>query len=172
MKAKILIILIFSLFAGTAVFSQEITKNQIKEEYELTAQKQTENLLSAKEFVFTGSNAYPTGYRSVNLTLVQNYVKFHSDLVECSMPYYGRANSTAAYSGSQGGGFHFEEKPENFTVTKRMNNYLVEADVKDSGENYHLSLFVEFNGSATLTIISLNRSPISYSGYISEKTAR
>jgi hypothetical protein len=171
MKTKFFYIILLLAGFSAPSFCQEKTKKQIKEEQEITAQKQTEDLLSSKEFVFTGTIAYPTGYRSVNLTLIQNFVKFHPDMVECSMPYYGRASSSAAYSSSNSGGFKFEGKPENFTVTKRKKNYQVEAQVKTEGESYRLTMIVELSGSTSLTIISLNRSPISYSGQIAPISA-
>lgn len=42
-----------------------------------------------------------------------------------------------------------------------------DSTVKESGDSYRITLVVQFSGSSTLTIISGNRSPISYNGYIS-----
>jgi hypothetical protein len=172
MKTKILLLLVLFACIGTNGYSQEKSKKELKEEKKLAVQKQTEALIDAKEFVFTGSDAYPTGYRSVNLTSRQNFVKFHPELIESDMPYFGRANSNVAYASSSGGGLKFTGKPEEYTFDKKEKNYQISATVKETGDTYRITLIVQFSGSATLTIISNNRSPISYNGYISAPAAK
>lgn len=171
MRPKILLLLI--LFAGIEMssFSQEKNSKQTKEEQKLAAQQQTEALLNAKEYVFIGLDAYPTGYRSVNLSGRQNFVKFHPELIESDMPYFGRANSSVAYGSSSGGGLKFTGKPEEYTFDKKKKNYQISTVVKESGEAYKITLIVQFSGSATLTIICNSRSPISYNGYITPPVA-
>jgi len=167
MKTRILLLLILFGSLGISSFPQEKSSKQIKEEQKLAVQQQVAALLNTREFVFTGLNAYPTGYRTVNLSGRQNFVKFHPELIESDMPYFGRASSSAAYAGTTDGGLNFTGKPEEYTFTENKKNYQITTDVKESGDSYRITLIVQFSGSATLTIISNNRSPISYNGYIS-----
>ncbi len=166
MKIRTLLLLFIFGCLGISSYSQEQSSKQAKEEQKLAAQQQTEALLNSKEFVFIGVDAYPTGYRTVNLTGRQNFVKFHPELIESDMPYFGKGNSSAAYAGTSDGGLKFKGKPEGYTLSKKKKNYQISASVKESAENYNITLIVQFSGSATLTIICNSRSPISYNGYI------
>jgi hypothetical protein len=171
MKSKTLLLLILFGCIGIGSYSHEKSSRQIKEEQKLAAQQQTEALLNAKEYVFIGLDAYPTGYRTVSLSGRQNFVKFHPELIESDMPYFGRANSSAAYASSSEGGLKFTGKPEEYTFSKKKKNYQISTVVQESGDSYNITLIVQFSGSATLTIISSDRSPISYNGYITPPVA-
>lgn len=165
MKTKILILLTLVSLIVISGFAQEKSKKQIKEEKKIEKQKQVEAMITAKEFVFKGRTAMPSGYKSVNLATTTNYVKFHPERIESYMPYYGRAYSGVGYGGDSG--LKFEGKPEEYTFTKGKKNYQVSATVKGERDTYNLSLTVGFEGSASLIINSNNRSSISYSGEIS-----
>lgn len=91
---------------------------------------------------------------------------FHLDITDISyMPFYGNAYRGVGFGGDTG--LKFEGKPEYFTVVKGKKNYNVNAVVKGQNDTYHISLSVEFKGSAMLSISSTNRSNISYNGEIS-----
>jgi hypothetical protein len=166
MKTKSLLLMALLSCIGISGYSQEKSPKQAKEEQKLAAQQLTEALLNAREFVFIGLDAYPTGYRTVSLTGRQNFVKFHPELIESDMPYFGKGNSSAAYASSSDGGLKFKGKPENYKSDKKKKNFQVSTTVKEPGESYDITLIVQFSGSATLTIICSSRSPISYNGYI------
>jgi hypothetical protein len=165
MKTKIFLILVFFLY-GVHVYSQEKNKKDIKVEQKLENQKRTQALVDAREFIFTARTALPQGRKSINLMSRPNFVKFHPDLIEGDMPFFGSANSTVAYSGDDGG-LVFNGKPENYNVTRGKNNYQVTAEVKGEKDTYRISLSVGMEGSASLSIITMNRSAISYNGEIS-----
>ena len=152
------------------VFSQEKSKKELKEERKLEQQKKTEELVNSKTFVFKGTTAHPQGGRSVNLTTTSNFVKFSPDEIESDMPFYGRAYSGAGYGGSSG--MTFKGKPEEFTVEKTKKGFYIRASVKADTDSYQLSLTVGNEGNTSLTISSVTRSSMSYSGNISgaEKT--
>jgi len=171
MKSKTLLLLILFGGIGISGYSQEKTSKQTKEEQKLAAQQQTEALLNAREYVFIGLDAYPTGYRTVSLSGRQNFVKFHPELIESDMPYFGRGNSSAAYASTSDAGLKFTGKPEEYKFDKKKKNYQISTLVKESGEAYNITLIVQFSGSATLTIICNSRSPISYNGYITPPVA-
>lgn len=85
MKSKSLLLLILIIGIGISSYSQEKSSKQTKEEQKLAAQQQTKTLLNAKEYVFVGLDAYPSGYRTVSLSGRQNFVKFHPELIESDM---------------------------------------------------------------------------------------
>jgi len=164
MKTKVLFILVLSAFIATSGFSQEKTKKELKAERKLEKQKQIEAMVNAREFIFNASRAIPQGYRSMDLTTNRGLVEFHADTIKGDLPYFGRATGAVAYGGD--GGIKFEGKPDEYTVTPDKKGYQVNAVVKGSNDTYRLSLSVGTEGSASLTVISNNRSTISYSGEI------
>jgi hypothetical protein len=165
MKKRILVLVLLFLFIVISAYSQEKSKKQLKEEEKIEKQKQSEAMINAREFVFVGRTAVPTGYKTVNLASHSNYVKFHPEMIESNMPFYGKAYSGVGYGGDNG--LTFEGKPDEYTVTKGKKNYQIEAVVKGEKDTYKLSLSVGFEGSASLSIHSNNRSSISYMGEIS-----
>lgn len=164
------IIILFSIPAG--LFSQEKSTKKSKEERKLEQQKQTEELVNSKTFVFIGSMAYPQGGRSVNLATRPNFVKFSPELIDSDMPFFGRAYSGAGYGGSSDGGLTFKGAPDEFSVKKTKKGFEIQSKVKTGNENFNLSLSVGTTGNASLTISSAGRSPMSYSGDISKAESK
>lgn len=163
-KISILSILIVLYF--TAGFAQEKTKKQVKAERKIEKQNQVEAMINARTFVFTARTAIPQGYKTVNLNTNMYNVSFEPENINSYLPYYGRAYSGIGYGNDSG--LKFEGKPEEFTVTKGKKNYTVKAVVKGERDQFSLMLTVSFEGSASLTVNSNNRSTISYNGVISE----
>jgi hypothetical protein len=157
------IMLIFVVFSHTNAVAQEKSKKQLKEEAKIEKQKQTALLVNSKEFVFVARTAISQGGRSINLT-TDYTVEFHSDLIKCDLPFYGRAYSGVAYGGD--GGMKFEGKPTVFSIEKNKKAYVIKAEVRGERDSYSLMLSVYFDGSAYLSINSNNRSSISYNGDI------
>jgi hypothetical protein len=166
MKTKVLYVLALCALITSPGFSQEKTKKELKEERKIEKQKQTEALVNSKEFIFSARTAMPQGGRSIDLTTNPGFVKFHPDLIESDMPYFGRVTGSAAYGGRDGG-MKFKGKPEGYTVTAKKKGYQVNAEVKGENDTYRLSLSVSSEGSSSLSITSNNRSVISYNGEIS-----
>jgi hypothetical protein len=165
MDTKILVVMVFFLSVVTSSYAQQKSKKELKEEARIEKEKQTEAMINAKEFVFIGRLALPQGMKSVDLTTHTNYVKFHPELIESYMPYYGKAYTSPGYGNDVG--LKFEGKPEKFTVEKGKKNYQISAEIKAGGDFYKLSLTAGFEGDGTLTIMSNNRATISYNGNIS-----
>jgi len=165
MNSKISTLMVLFLIIGTTLFAQEKSKKQLRAERAIKKQQQTEAMINAKEFVFIGRTAIPTGFKTMDLTTNTNYVKFHPDSIESYMPFFGKAYGSIGYGGD--GGLKFGGTPEDYTVTKGTKNYQVNASIKGTNDYYKISLSVSFEGSASLSITSNNRSPISYNGEIS-----
>jgi len=165
MKTRFSIIVLILAVVITNGFSQEKTKKELKEEKKIEKQKQVEAMVNDTNFVFVARTALPTGMRSVNLTTNQNYVKYQPDLIDSYMPFFGKAYSGIGYGADTG--LKFQGKPEEFKVEKTKKAFQIDAVVKGTTDNFKLSLSVGFEGSASLTITSNNRSTISYQGEIS-----
>jgi len=165
MKTKISVLALLMLLIINSSFAQEKSRKQIKEEKKIEKQKQVEVLINAKEFVFVARTALPTGYRTVNLTSGSYTVKFHPDMIDSFLPFYGRAYSGVGYNNENG--LKFKGKPEEFTIQKKAKNYQVNAVVKGESDVYRISMTVSSEGNSSLSINSNNRSTISYYGSIS-----
>jgi hypothetical protein len=165
MKTKTILFIILLSFMEIHGFTQEKSRQELKEERKIEKQKLTEALVNAREFVFTAETAFPMGGGSVNLTTNLYYMKFHPDRIESELPFYGRAYSGAGYGGDTG--LKFEGTPVEYTVIKTKKEYQIDAIVKGEQDTYRISLSVGFEGSASLSVISDNRSSISFSGEIS-----
>jgi hypothetical protein len=165
MKSKVTLLLIFLPLLAASGFSQEKTKKELKEEKKIEQQKQTEALVDSKEFVFVGKYAIPSGMKSVNLSSNPNFMKFQPEMIESEMPFFGQAHSSMGYGGDAG--LKFKGKPEEFTVTKGKKNIEVKVVVKGESDRYQIYLSVSYSGSASLSVTSNNKSPISYNGDIS-----
>jgi len=164
MIKKLSILFLLPVLYFSTGFAQEKSKKQIKEERKIEKQNQVEAMMNAKVFVFTARTALPQGYKTVNLNTNMYNVSFTPENIISYLPYYGRAYSAIGYGNDTG--LKFEGKPEEFTVTKGKKNFIVKAVVKGESDVFDLSLSVSFEGSASLTVNSNNRSTISYNGEI------
>jgi len=166
MKSRAFFLFILVVFISLPGYSQEKTKKELKAEKKLEKQKQTEELYNSKTFVFVGKTALPSGMKSVNLATNPNYMKFQPEIIESEMPFFGTAYSGASVYGRETG-MKFKGKPDEFTVVKKSKNFQIDVVVKDQNDTYRISISGGFEGNASLTIISNNRSPITYQGDIS-----
>jgi len=162
---NILIVLVLLGVTNTS-FAQQKTKKELKEERKLEKQKQIDALVASKSFIFEANRAFPTGYRSIDLTTNPNSISFTPNLIKSDMPFFGRATGSIPYGGGDGG-LKFEGAPDGFSIDKQKKNYLLKAKVKDKNDNYTIQLTIFFDGGASLLINSNNRSSISYMGSIS-----
>jgi hypothetical protein len=152
----------FTALSFTNGLAQEKSKKQLKEEKKLEKQKQIALLVDSKEFVFVADRVLPQGGRSMNLTS-DYFAEFHPDIIKCDLPFFGRA-----FGGSYGGdgGMKFAGKPLVYSIEKKKKNYVIKIDVRGDSDSYSMILLVYFEGFATLSINSNNRSSISYDGEI------
>jgi hypothetical protein len=162
MKTSILsFFLSFSMLIG---FAQEKTKQQIKEEQKLAKQKEIAALVDSKEFEFVAIMAYPQGTRSIDMLSNPNFLRFKKDSIHSEMPFFGQGYIGMGFRGS--GGLDFKGYIQDYSINKDKKKYTIKAKVKDNSDYYNITLIVFFEGNASLTINTSNRSPINYSGRI------
>lgn len=160
-------LLVLFILIGS-LFSQSKSKKELKEERRKVQIALTDSLVNSKSFIFIASTVLPQGGRTVHLTGSSYTVKVVNDSVFCSLPFYGRAYGSSSYGGD--GGMEFIGKSENLTLEVKKNNYLLKCGVKGKNDNYKLFFNIGFEGGASLSISSTNRSSISYNGAIESVT--
>ncbi|MFL9830967.1 DUF4251 domain-containing protein [Flavobacterium sp. ST-87] len=166
MKSYKHIVFVVFFFSFFTVFAQEKSKKQLRTEQKLEKQKGIEKLIDAKAFEFVAQNSNSQIFRFIDLTANPNFVRFRPDFIKSEMPFFGRGFSGLGY-GSSDTGLKFEGKPEKFEVKKVKKGYQIDVEVKGQQDFFNMTLSVSSQGSATLSIISNNRSPINYFGAIS-----
>ena len=116
--------------------------------------------------------AYPMTGRSVNLTSGYS-ISVDKDRIVSYLPYFGRAYSVP-YGGGDGLVFEAEISEYSCTDGKKGQKLLVfGAKTDEDSFTFHLTVFPD--GTASLSVTSINRQSISYSGEVipaSEKTRK
>ena len=136
-----------------------------------TAEKKQaiKNMIDNQNFVFMAQMALPLGWRTIQLNYNYN-VTVSKDSIDCYLPYYGRAyvapiNPTDPTQT----GIQFKTKKFDYNNSSNKKSgweiTLVPHDVKETRQ---MILSVSDLGYANLNIISNNRQPISFNGYITE----
>ena len=157
MKTKITSLVIILIFSASVAMAQKTNRKAEKEARRIEQEKQIEELINSKSFQFVAQRVLPQGYSSVNLSTTNNWVKFSPEHFEGSLPYFGRAFS-AGYGDSN---------TDSYTIEKGKTGYKVNAKIKSRTDAYTLTLAISPMGSATLMVLSNNRSLISYNGNVS-----
>lgn len=163
-KIIIISMLIFSIVGAYAQDSNKKSKKEKRAEKEAIKIEETKALLESKVYVFSATQALPSGMRSVNLDSSYD-VKVNNDTIICYLPFYGRAYSAGYGSGE--GPFNFTLPNENYTIKRtKKDGYEVKFDVKNKNDNLNFNIQIGRTGSSSLIITSTNRQSISYYGNI------
>ena len=129
-------------------------------------QSTIQNFIKARTFVFRAQSVIPmTGSAR---TLTSDYeVKFSGDTLTCYLPYFGRAYS-AGYG--EGGGLNFTSTKFEYKARERKKGgWDITIDPKDANDVREMNFTVSEKGYASLQVLSNNRQPISFTGYIERK---
>ncbi len=125
------------------------------------------NLVDSQNFVFVAEYVSPMGRGRRNLTSSYEVLVTKDTLISY-LPYFGRAYSVPFNSTNIG--FDFTSTNFDYQITTRKKSgWDILIKPKDQNDNQQLSFLIFNNGSASLNITSVNRSPISYQGYIAER---
>lgn len=154
---------LFILITSTGIANAQDSKNE-KQAAKIAA---TKNLIDSQNFVFVADYVSPIGRGRRNLTSRYEVI-VSKDTVISYLPYFGRAHSVP-YDATNIG---FDFTSTNFDykiVTREKGGWDISIKPKDQNDNQQLSFRIFNNGSASLNITSVNRSPISYQGYIRER---
>lgn len=125
-----------------------------------------QNFIKGKTLVFKAQTVIPmTG---MVRTLTSDYeLKLVGDSLICYLPYFGRAYS-AGYG--EGGGINFTTTKFDYKATQRKKGgWDIIIQPKDVNDVRVLNLTVFEKGYGNLQVLSNNRQPISFTGFVERK---
>jgi len=151
--------IIGKIFFALALFATYVSNAQPGQEGVKTSVK-------AKKFIFHAQTALPTSGRSRQLTSDYS-LRVSSDSLISNLPFYGRAYSVPYGSGD--GGFNFTSTKFEYVANPgKKNGWNINIKPKDVTDFREFSLSLSDNGYGTLQVLTNNRQPISFTGYITE----
>lgn len=124
--------------------------------------------VESKNYIFKAQTASPQRGRLVNLTSEYD-LTVSGDSIVAFLPYFGRA-FTAPVPGSEGG-IKFTSTNADYTMTAKKGKWEIVIRPKDVADIQELYLDIFDNGTANLRVNSVNRTAISFNGYIREGNA-
>jgi len=143
---------IFLFIISDSVFSQE-KGDKLKQ------------IIDKQDYVFNATSATSQGGRTIQLTS-EYELEISKDSIISFLPFFGRAFS-APYNPTDGG-IKFESKDFSYSKSfKKKKGWSILIKPKDVDTVNSLRLNVSESGYGTLSIISNQRSPISFYGYVS-----
>ena len=160
MKAMQIFSTLFLLFAIS------IMKPVAAQKTEESASKM-ETLLESRNFIFRAQTANPMRGNLVQLTSPYDMV-VSNDSIRTFLPFFGRAFSAPMY-GSEGGIKITSTDFEYNVADKKKKRWNIAIKPKDTPTVQQLSLSVSEGGYATLRVLSTNRDPISFNGYVTTR---
>ena len=156
-------ILFLVFFTATAINS--FSQKSKKEQRDSATAAATRQMVEEQRYHFNAETAYPPKGRMIQLSPGYT-LKVSKDTVECDLPYFGRAYSGGFGSTSDGGIKFTSVKFDYESKTGKKGGWIITIKPKDDVDAQQLLLNIYDNGTASLNIISQNRQPISYKGYI------
>ncbi len=161
-KIKLLLILFTSLFFLSNCSS---TKNPSSYKGDVSA-SDIKNMVDSHNFLFVAESVNPIRGRYRNLTSRYD-VRVSSDSVISYLPYFGRA-FTAPIDPSKGG-IQFTSTDFSYDVSHDKSDKW-NITIKPRGQDVRQMNFSVFeNGSASLSVTSNSREPISFNGHLQKQ---
>jgi hypothetical protein len=123
------------------------------------------NLVESQHFIFKAQTALPSGAASRQLESDYYDVRISKDTIISFLPYFGRSYSVGNYGSD--GGIKFTSTKFSYSITKtKKGGWDISIKPKDANDVRELSLSISVSRTADLKVISDNRQPISFYGYI------
>ncbi|MCW3092300.1 MAG: hypothetical protein JWP81_3369 [Ferruginibacter sp.] len=128
------------------------------------------NAVENQAYTFYAQNVTPSSGRQRFLTS-EYTLNISKDTIESYLPFFGRAYS--APMDPSDAGIKFASTSFDYNLAPRKKGgWNVDIKPKDAQGVQQLTLSVFENGNATLQVISTNRQPISFNGYVAAKKER
>ncbi|HVW63254.1 MAG TPA: DUF4251 domain-containing protein [Puia sp.] len=137
-----------------------------------TSAKETaiKNMVDSQNYVFVAQTALPLSGRTRQLTSDYDLRVTKSSIVSY-LPYFGRAYQ--APLDPTKGGLEFTSKDFDYTATPgKKSGWTVQIKPKDNRDVQQMTLSISSGGYGTLQVVSTNRQPISFNGYIKAPKAK
>ncbi|MGY4383670.1 hypothetical protein ACVWYN_000689 [Pedobacter sp. UYP24] len=144
----------------------------------------TIKLVEGKNFIFNATSALPMNSADISAILSRMpgamaggviqlsdsryQLTVNDEGVDASLPYYGRSYNAPKTANE--GGIKFNTKEYSYKADKnKKGNYIVTIKPEDTKDDVmSMTLNINSNGYASLSVVSNNRQTISYNGYISD----
>lgn len=161
-KATLLLILFATSFVTVA-------SAQTKQEKEAAKAAEVKKLVDDRRFVFITQSVIPQSGRVVQVTPEFDFT-VTKDTIISYLPYFGRAFNV---SSTMEGGIKFTSKDFEYAKTeKKKGGWDIVIKPKDVREIQTVRISITESGYAYVQVQSVNRQPISYNGYITEKSSK
>lgn len=157
LKAALLLMLTFTAFTTVATA-------QTKQEKQAAKAAEVKKLVDGQRFVFIAQTVLPQSGRTRQVTPDFD-LTVTKDTIKSYLPYFGRAYNAGSTLGE--GGIKFESKDFEYTKTEnKKGGWDILIKPKDVSEIQNVRISITESGYAYVQVISSNRQPISYNGYI------
>lgn len=156
----LLILFLVNIFINNSIAQD--TKQSRKTEKAVAVK----NLIDSQNFVFVAQYAIP--FRGTAKYLTSPYdVRISKDTVVSYLPFFGRATSI---TDPQNFGFEFTSTTNTYIVKPIKKGWEISFKPNKQMDimQYYFTIFD--NGTASLRITSMNRDPISFQGFIRERS--
>lgn len=151
LPVKPLFFLLFAVFFSAMAQAQHWDKSTLQD------------AIASRNFVFRAETVLPMSGSSRQLTS-EYEVKFLGDSVVAYLPYFGRAYS-AGYG--EGGGIDFTSTKFDYkSAQRKKGGWYITVAPQDAKDVRAINMSVSASGYANLQVISNNRQPISFNGYL------
>ena len=164
MKLQILTILLVIPFLTFVQQEPKKSKKQIKEELKKERIEKIREIVRSKNFVFKAETVNGVNSRTKNLT-TDFGIEVRNDSVFSYMPYYGNTYSrdfTSQINSPMG----FIQPVDSYSMKRTNQGYYIDIDVTNNHDVINLKFHINKDGDATLSANSINRSSVSYTGFI------
>jgi hypothetical protein len=130
-------------------------------------QEDVVEMIKNQQYVFKAQTVFPAPARFQQLNYDYD-VKISKDTMQSYLPYFGRAY-TAPIDQTKGTLDFTSTKFEYQVEDRKKGGWNITVKPKDNREVQQYYFTIQENGSATLRVLSNNRQPISFNGYITRK---
>jgi hypothetical protein len=155
------------LFALAITASHSSQAQETRKSREQAKEVKMRDLIESQNYVFKAQTVLPMRGRTRQLTTDYD-LAVSPDTLQAYLPYFGRAYS--APMDPSKGGIRFTSVKFDYTQTARKKGgWSILIKPKDVEEIQQLVLSVSNSGYGTLQVISTQRDPISFTGYIAKK---
>lgn len=125
-------------------------------------------MMDNQNFVFMAQMAMPQGWSTIQLNYNYN-MTVSKDSIDCYLPYYGRAYvAPMDPTDPKQTGIRFKSTKFNYNNSNKKSGWEITLIPHDVKETRQMILSVSDLGYANLNVMSNNRQPITFNGYITE----
>ena len=164
---KNLLIVTLIMVSVNIGFAQEtMTRKEKKAAKEADQIEKVKTLINANTWQFDASQMLPSSGKSKVLTTPYNIV-VNDNQLDCYLPYFGVAYR-AEYASSESP-MSFKSEIDDYAVDNwKKRGWIITFKASNKQDRLNFILHVSETGSATLSVNSTDRQPVSYYGNIAE----